>query len=486
MRKNENILQSLGWRPVATVLIGFCLVSATQALKAADYAIVVSQPTGADPAWSNVVSALAVGRQAVVLSYPAGPIESVLPRLRELFPTRTAFVAQSKEVTREYVATVHRLMRELDEDPYTDGFWGIVTGYDAANALRLARHREPLTVRRVVSGTEVALECCVEGAWYSELKAGDAMRKRPGETPVKSTVPTDTTALLAQALTGDEADLFVTSGHATERDWQIGYGYRNGRFISKEGRLYGEDLQGRQLPIAARRPRVFLPVGNCLMGHIDGPDAMALAFLNSAGVHQMMGYTLPTWYGYAGWGCLDFFVEQPGRYSLVEAFTANHHALVHRLDSFFPGLAQADIDSQGRTREKIVLTDRARQAGLREIDGRGLRFDRDTVAFYGDPGWVARLETGPLGWEQELTEAGGLWTFSVRPLRGESSFRPVNKNGSQRGGRPFIQFLPNRIQNMQIVEGAEWEPVVTDDFVLVPRPADPARPIHVTFRAQRR
>ncbi len=103
MHKIRKILQSLGWRPVATVLIGFCLVSATQALKAADYAIVVSQPTGADPAWSNVVSALAVGRQAVVLSYPAGPIESVLPRLRELFPTRTAFVAQSKEVTREYV-----------------------------------------------------------------------------------------------------------------------------------------------------------------------------------------------------------------------------------------------------------------------------------------------------------------------------------------------------------------------------------------------
>jgi hypothetical protein len=32
-----------------------------------------------------------------------------------------------------------------------------------------------------------------------------------------------------------------------------------------------------------------------------------------------IGYTVPTWYGYAGWGCLDFFVEQPGRFTLAEA-----------------------------------------------------------------------------------------------------------------------------------------------------------------------
>ena len=48
------------------------------------------------------------------------------------------------------------------------------------------------------------------------------------------------------------------------------------------------------------------------MGHIDGQQAMALAWLKTGGVRQMLGYTVPTWYGYAGWGCLDYFVEQPG------------------------------------------------------------------------------------------------------------------------------------------------------------------------------
>ncbi len=472
-----------GWW--ARLLLSLSLAVGAQAAASPDYAIVVSAPTLADPGWSNVVAALQLGRQATVLEYATGALESVLPGLQRVFPRRTAFVARPEEATREFVTAVHQLMRRLDEDPYTDGFWGIVTGYDAANALRLARHRAPLTVRRVAAGTEVALECCPEGVWYSELKAGHAVRKQAGETPASIAVPTDTTALLAQALTDYGADLFVTSGHATERDWQIGFGYRNGRFLSRQGKLYGEDLQRQQSPIASPGPRVYLPVGNCLMGHIDGPDAMALAFLNSAGVYQMIGYTLPTWYGYAGWGCLDYFVEQPGRYNFVEAFTANQHALAHRLETFFPGLADAAMDAQGRLREKVALTDRARQAGLRETDGRGLRFDRDTVAFYGDPAWVARMADGPLGWEQALSETDGLWTFTVQPTRGEGSFRPVNLNGSQRGGRPFIQFLPHRIQNVRVIAGAEWEPVVTDDFILVPRPSDPARPVRVLFRAQR-
>ena len=56
------------------------------------------------------------------------------------------------------------------------------------------------------------------------------------------------------------------------------------------------------------------------MGNIDGQDAMALAWMNDAGVKQMLGYTVPTWFGYQGWGVLDYFVEQPGRYTLTEAF----------------------------------------------------------------------------------------------------------------------------------------------------------------------
>jgi zinc protease len=98
------------------------------------------------------------------------------------------------------------------------------------------------------------------------------------------------------------ADMFITSGHATERDWQIGYSYKNGALKSQNGSLYGVDTAGNKFQIKSAHPRVYLPVGNCLIGHIDNSNAMALAFLNSASVVQMIGYTVPTWFRFYGMG----------------------------------------------------------------------------------------------------------------------------------------------------------------------------------------
>ena len=210
-------------------------------------------------------------------------------------------------------------------------------------ALRIAKHKEPLVIHRVAAGTEVELSLCDEGVWYCELKAGKMVRKEPGKEPQESKGADDSTKALVDALNDYQAELFVTSGHATERDWQIGYRYRNGTFRCKDGQLFGLDTQGARLPVHSDNPKVYLPVGNCLMGHIDGPDCMALAFMNSAGVNQMVGYTVPTWYGYAGWGMLDYFLEQPGRFTLAEAFFANQQALIHRLATCFPGAETADV-----------------------------------------------------------------------------------------------------------------------------------------------
>ena len=88
--------------------------------------------------------------------------------------------------------------------------------------------------------------------------------------------------------------------------------------------------------------------------------------------------------------------------------------------------------------------------------------------------------------EQTLTESDGVFTLSIKPLQGASSFDTVNNNGSQRGGRPFVQFLNHRIGAATVVEGADLNPVITDDFILVPRPetCDPNRTYKVVFRAK--
>ena len=451
-----------------------------------DYAVVVSKKTFADPDWKKVADALVKKHNASMVTFDAD-VSDTLPALRRQFPRYVCFVAQPAEAGREFVAKIHRLTRRFDDDPYTDCIWGILTGYDAANALNIAQCDTPLTIHKVGAGTVVALDMCEQGVWYCEVKKNRTVRKEPGKEPLESKGPDDTTQALADLLTQYHADLFVTSGHATEHDWQIGYGYRNGQFRCENGRLYGLDTAGKRHPIQSDNPKVYMPVGNCLMGHIDGRDSMALAYMNSAGVKQMFGYTVTTWYGYAGWGCLDYFVEQPGRYTFAEAVFANDHALINRLATYFPDWVSADLDANGRPAGRIVVGDKAKAAGLTEQDGLGLLYDRDTIAFYGDPAWEARMAKADAAWDQTLTEKDGVWTLEIKPHRGAKTFEPINKNGSQRGGRPIIQYLPCRIQSAQLVEGAALNPVITDDFVLVPNPHDvmPDAKYRVVFRAAR-
>jgi zinc protease len=451
---------------------------------AADYAVVVSTKTKADPGWSQVVSALVGKHQAVTVTF-ASSVDEALPQLKALFPRYACFVAQPEEATRQFVGQVHRLTRRLDDDPYADCFWGILTGYDATNALRIATVKEPLTIRKAAAGTSIPLQLFEQGVWYCELKKNRMVRKEPGQAPAEERGPDDTTKALVDLLASYQADLFVTSGHATERDWQIGYGYRNGSFRCEHGRLYGRDAAGQRYPIESPNPKVYMAVGNCLMGHIDNRDAMALAYMNSAGVAQMIGYTVNTWYGYAGWGCLDYFVEQPARFTLNEAFFANQHALIYRLATFFPDLLSATIDENGRTSAELTAGPEAAKAGLKAQDARGLLYDRDVLAFYGDPAWEAKLAKTETGWDQNLTHEGDVWTLEVKPRRGARSFTVLDANGSQRNDRPLIQFLPRRVKPAQVIEGADLKPLITDNFVLVPipRPDDASRNFRLVFRA---
>ena len=163
-------------------LILAVLTSALICGQAQDYAIVVSARTETNAGWREVVAELRQKHAATVITYRAS-VEEALPALRKLFPRYACFVAQPTEVSRGLVAQVHRLTRRLNDDPYPDCFWGILTGYDAANALRIARCSEPLTIHKVAAGTPIPLQHFDEGRWYSELDSGRMMQKAKGGQP---------------------------------------------------------------------------------------------------------------------------------------------------------------------------------------------------------------------------------------------------------------------------------------------------------------
>ena len=82
-------------------------------------------------------------------------------------------------------------------------------------------------------------------------------------------------------------------------------------------------------------------------------------------------------------------------------------------------------------------------------------------------------------------EEAGVFTLQIKPNLGDRSFEPVNTNGSQRGHRPIVAFLPRRIGSAEVLKGDDLNPTITDDFVLVPLPkrCDPQRDYKVVFRA---
>ena len=462
--------------------VWFALALTVQVSYAADYHIVASQKTSENDKWAKVISTLKKKYSAEVTYYNKS-VEESLPTLRQSFPRYACFVARPEETSKEFVKSIHRMTRRLDTDPYTDLFWGILTGHDAENALVVANTSDPLIIRNSLSCTEIALDRCQQGKWFCELRKGHGVTKEQDGDIKEIKLPQDTTSRFVRELNEGKPDLFVTSGHATERDLQLGFRYRNGVFRCKDGSLFGSDLSGNRHDVNSPNPKVYMPIGNCLMGHLDGPNSMAAAFLESAGVRQMMGYVEVTWYGYMGWGCLDYFIEQPGRYTFTEAFFANHHALIHRLETCFP-----KTDAKSNTKE----TDRsrrpsadARKLRLSSNDARGLLFDRDIVAFYGDPAWQAKMADGKRNWKQILTRKGDEYSFSITPILGPSSYQPVNENGVQRGYRPFIAFFDQRLEQVELISGKALQPIITDSFILVPNPPSnkSAKPIEVVFKA---
>ena len=434
------------------------------------YAVIVSRATYALPPWRAVVEALRTQYDAACILYADALAEAREP-LATLHPRYVALVARPEEAGLNFVVAAHRLLRTLDDDPYTDAQWGIVTGYTADDALKLAQHREPLIVRRGLGGTSALdLGPFAEGKKFDEGNSGKYWIKGADGQTTEKPAPADTTALIAEALNRFQPDLFMTSGHATPDDWQIGYSHRDGQFRCAAGQLLGLDRKGQHFPIRSPNPKIYLPSGNCLIGQIHQPNCMALAYLHSAGVVQMFGYVVPTFYGFAGWGVNDYFLGRPGSCTFAQAVLFNQLALVHELETRFPGVARKNLGTLSTDR----LGAEARRLGTGDRDALGLLWDRDVLAFYGDPAWQAGFAKANLAWTAELKSVGAVHTLRLTTTR-----------ASNWGGRPQIFALPKRIGPATVQQGGDFKPVIADDVVLLPLKGEFAagQTVEIIFRA---
>jgi len=440
------------------------------------YLVVISGSTAAQAEWRDVADILRRKHDAGLVIVPDGRPEAALPTLRRVLPRYVCFVARPEEAGRDFVVRVQRLLRRVDDDPYGDATWGILTGYEAADARRLAERAAPLKIGSGFSSMGPGLARGL-GAGFacSETDATAFWQVDETGNAEKIRVKPDPTAALARAFTQTPPEVMHTSGHATERDWQIGYTVKAGQFRCDKGQLYARGTDGSRHDIDSPKPKVYLPMGNCLIGHVSGRDCMTTAWIHTGGVHQMYGYTAVTFYGYLGWGVNTYFGD--GHMTLSQAFRANCQALLHQLQTRFP--AQAGIQFESFHRKHIRRT--ARRHGIGNRDLLGLLWDRDTVAFYGDPAWEARMPLRPRSWRAELTRREG------PNQEAEHTLTLTTLSAGKWRNRPVLLPLTERLCAIRdVTASGVSDPLVMDDFILLPLSGKYAANtnIEVRFRAK--
>ena len=141
---------------------------------------------------------------------------------------------------------------------------------------------------------------------------------------------------------------------------------------------------------------MWLAAGNCLFGDARNTNqSMAITALSAYTCNQVVGYTVPSWYGAGGWGTLGSFVDMADNTTLAEAWFLNNQFILHNTQKLFPGLLQVQFNSEGidyAFHREIMKTG----IDLNKVSARdafGLVHDRDVVAFYGDPAWSATVDT---------------------------------------------------------------------------------------------
>lgn len=467
------------------------LLAAGLPASAADYDILISKETRAKADWAAVADMLAGKHGGTVIEYGVHPAEA-LDTLRRDHPRYVCVVAEPASLDRVFVVAMNRLSRKIDDDIFTDCLWGIITGYEAGDALRIAKENQPLVLESGLHTTGCDHASLKKNMVISDGAAG-RVETRDGSEPRKDvTIPDNGEGSVFEFRNRwNEAapDFMVTSSHATQYNLEMPFGrglivsYGNRFHVLRKDQLrsfarflggalfkgdekdmidFCDSLNAPVLGDRGGRPAVWLGAGNCLLGDAKkSRNSMVVTALSGGGFNQLVGYVVPTWYGRMGWGTLKVFTSQGDRLSLAEAFFLNNQDLLAETLRRFPkALAvefnEDDVETWMKKPEAVqALADAGYLTKETAKDALGLVHDRDVVAFYGDPAWRA-------GFAKPATPAYQL-EFGKASEDGLSV--TVSNPGENEWKGDVFSMLPERIPAAECNEDPA-SVTVADDFVL--------------------
>ncbi len=462
------------------------------------YVVLVSQETAKMPEWMTVAQTLQRKyKSAKIVTYQGRP-DAELPTLKKISPRYMAIVAPPEQIDRELVNQLHRLTRKLDTDPYGDCIWGIVTGFTPQDAMRIAQEQDPLTITRAMGTTNIDANrfsdsmCITDWHPFEVVEQHGYKKAEPKPLPQsdKGVVPK-----FVEFWTQSHPELVVTSSHATQYNLEMPFG--KGLIVSYDNQFHiltipqkneyasflkGVLFDGKEEELAAylqknnppvlphdATPKVWIAAGNCLFGDAKKTkNSMAVTALSGYGCNQLVGYTVPTWYGKGGWGALSLFMGNHNMSSFAEAWYLNNQFLLEETMRLFPVLINVEFNASSISAIKnedpnFLPNIQKANCGIGK-DQMGLVHDRDVVAFYGDPAWTARLD------ESHARSPWSLqWNDSAHPEKGLTITANMDHSGR------FAVWFPKKIKSNKAVLtiGDQETPVSkigvqTDDFIIIP------------------
>ncbi len=396
-----------------------------QAAAQGEYAILTSKATHEAKGWDKVIDALKARHPEAQLEVlDSMDEESCTAALRKVGARYAAVVLRPEECGLAIVNTMHRAARKVDDDVWGDCIWGIVTGATPEAAVQVVSG-DPLVIKRLLGTTNVGAGAFEHSCCITDWTNAPVMEQSGYTEPQKQEITDARTGrehIFDEQLSTQKPQLIVTSSHATQFNLEMPFGkglifpahgkfhritqfqmgdFRNCLWSAMRGHPEVLDQLADKLQAPAiapdGEPRVWLAAGNCLFGNAqNSPRSMVVTAMSAYNCKQVVGYTVPSWYGKGGWGTLSMFCENMQDGSLAEAWYLNNQFILNETQKLHPELLKQqfnDAEIGARfIRPMSMAMQRMQIPQAKAEDALGLVHDRDVVALYGDPAWRACID----------------------------------------------------------------------------------------------
>ena len=414
------------------------------------YAVVIKQATYNDPDWQAVADAL-LARYGGQLFIWESSLNEVQDDVALYHPSHIGFICEMSTASPSFIQNyIWPFTRTLDTDVYCDAVWGIVTGYNAQDALNLVSGPTGFEVKTCIGGTTSCnVNYYTQGISTSEATYNRYYVKYPDALEVVefNDGPTDRTEWLVTMVNEgvnifdyDPVDIFVTSGHGNHNQWQLHYptSGQEGFFRSSNGQAYGDPYSGPDINIDSDNPKIYFGLGNCNIGQILGGGSMAPCWIHTGGAYQYTGYVIPE----GGSSCQHggtkaYFYKAARNNTWAESYFLSNIALKFDMLNSTPGASPPDLNGS---------------------------------ALYGDPGMDIKMSNEDVFMEPLFTNE---LTINEGTERDTITYRiTMNREGnpgftSKWGERHPAIILPFKAEDIQIVYTDAIAVVVEDNFALM-------------------